>query len=189
MSIWFIKVLSIVFNNFQIIKKNVVVGENVSINGRIYFHGTGKIVIGNNVTIQTDPSINPTAGGCRTHITAYKNALVKIGNDCGISHTAITAKKNIIIGNNVLIGSNCMITDTDFHSIDFRKREKGDEGIFEDVYIGDNVFVGARSIILKGVKIGNGSVIGAGSVVTKDVPEYQLWAGNPAKFIRCIEMD
>ena len=52
--------------------------------------------------------------------------------------------------------------------------------------IENNVFIGANSMILKGVKIGDRSIIGAGSVVTKNVPSDQIWAGNPAKFIREI---
>ena len=54
------------------------------------------------------------------------------------------------------------------------------------VVIGDDVFVGAKCIILKGVTIGKGAIIGAGSVVTKNIPARQIWAGNPAKFIREI---
>lgn len=50
--------------------------------------------------------------------------------------------------------------------------------------INDNVFIGARCIILKGVTIGSKSIIGAGSVVTKNIPEGEIWAGNPAKFIK-----
>lgn len=53
-----------------------------------------------------------------------------------------------------------------------------------DVWIGDEVFIGAGVIICNSVKIGNGAIIGAGSVVTKDIPPYQVWAGNPAHFIR-----
>ena len=53
-----------------------------------------------------------------------------------------------------------------------------------EVYIGDYAFIGARTIISKPVKIGKGAVVGAGSVVTKDIPEGEVWAGNPAKFIR-----
>ena len=54
------------------------------------------------------------------------------------------------------------------------------------VIIEDNVFIGARSIILKGVTIGRNSIVGAGSVVTKSIPSNQIWGGNPAKFIRNI---
>lgn len=52
------------------------------------------------------------------------------------------------------------------------------------VVIEDNVFIGARSIILKGVTIGENSIVGAGSVVTRSIPSNQIWGGNPAKFIR-----
>ena len=52
------------------------------------------------------------------------------------------------------------------------------------VEIANDVFIGARSMILKGVHIGNGAVIGAGSVVTKNIPEYEIWAGNPAILVR-----
>ena len=54
------------------------------------------------------------------------------------------------------------------------------------VKIEDNAFVGARSMILKGITIGKNSIIGAGSVVTKSVPENEIWAGNPARFVRKI---
>ena len=53
--------------------------------------------------------------------------------------------------------------------------------------IGNNVFIGARSIILKGVTIGEGAVIGAGSVITKDVPPMTVVAGNPAIIIKSLE--
>ena len=54
------------------------------------------------------------------------------------------------------------------------------------VHIGENVFIGGHCVILKGVTIGDGAVIGAGSVVTKSIPAGEIWAGNPAKFIRKV---
>lgn len=60
-------------------------------------------------------------------------------------------------------------------------------GATSPVVIKDGVFIGAHCIILKGVTIGEKSIIGAGSVVTKSIPDGEIWAGNPAKFIRRIE--
>lgn len=57
-------------------------------------------------------------------------------------------------------------------------------GLYRDTVIGDNCFIGGRSIILPGVKIGNNCVIGSGAVVTKDVPPFSVVAGNPARIIR-----
>ena len=53
--------------------------------------------------------------------------------------------------------------------------------------IKDNVFIGARCLILKGVVVGENSIIGAGSVVTKNIPDNEIWAGNPAKFIKALK--
>lgn len=54
----------------------------------------------------------------------------------------------------------------------------------KSIYIEDGAFIGGNSIILKGVKIGKNSVVGAGSVVTRDIPDGEIWAGNPARKIR-----
>lgn len=115
---------------------------------------------------------------------------ILIGDNVGISGSTINASKSIIIGDNTIIGSGCLITDTDSHPISAEKRLCKDYYKYtscKEIKIGKNVFVGARSIIMKGVKIGDGAVIGAGSVVTKDVPENTIVAGNPARIIKKIE--
>ena len=82
-----------------------------------------------------------------------------------------------------------MIIDTDFHSLDWRDRRDGTD-IFKkknrSIHIGNDVFIGAKSIILKGVAIGDKSIIGAGSIVSRNVPSGEIWAGNPAVFIKKI---
>jgi len=85
-----------------------------------------------------------------------------------------------------LIGGNCKIWDSDFHSSDPAQRLKAANENFKTapIIIGNNVFIGSSSIILKGVEIGENSVIGAGSVVTKKIPANEIWAGNPAQFIK-----
>ena len=83
-------------------------------------------------------------------------------------------------------GGNVFIWDTDFHPLNFIDRRKNDytATISASINVEDDVFIGANSIILKGVSIGKRSIIGAGSIVTKNVPNDEIWAGNPAKFIR-----
>ena len=112
---------------------------------------------------------------------------IKIGNNVGISNTCLYAAEEIEIGDNVRIGGDTRIYDTDFHSLDAKERESKKETIkISPVRIKNNVFVGAHCLILKGVTIGENSIIAAGSVVTKDVPPNQIWGGNPAKCIREI---
>jgi acetyltransferase-like isoleucine patch superfamily enzyme len=116
-----------------------------------------------------------------------KDSQIIIGNNVGISGSTLSAAKLIRIGNNVLIGSGCLIMDNDAHNISPKLRfEKLVEGSIKPVIIEDNVFIGSRSIILKGVTIGEGSVIGAGSIVSKDVPKNVIVAGNPARIIKNI---
>jgi acetyltransferase-like isoleucine patch superfamily enzyme len=89
----------------------------------------------------------------------------------------ITCKRSVEIGEDCAIAWDVWITDTDYHSLD------GADPI-APVSIGDHVWIGARSAILKGVDIGTDAVVAAGSVVTKDVPARALVAGNPARVIR-----
>lgn len=184
-----INIPNTIFNIITLKRKHVVYGCNLTITGRLHIHGSGKIVFGEACTVNSSENSNPTAGGCSTHLGTGDSGELIIGNHVGISHAAITAKKRIEIEDYVLIGSNCMISDTDFHSIDVEERIIDDErGVkCNPIKIGAHSFIGARCIILKGVSIGKGSIIGAGSVVTKSVPEGEIWAGNPAKFIRKID--
>lgn len=123
-------------------------------------------------------------------IIADYGGVITIGDNIGLSGTAIICHKKVSIGNNVRIGGNTVIYDTDFHNLDFTKRtaiqeDKADVNK-KAVFIEDNAFIGAHSTILKGVTIGRNSVIGAGSVVSKNIPANQIWAGNPARFVRCL---
>jgi acetyltransferase-like isoleucine patch superfamily enzyme len=113
-----------------------------------------------------------------------KNCRIIIGDNVGKSGSTISAFKLIEIGNNVMIGSGSLIMDNDAHNIHPEMRSLPmTESAVSPVIIKNNVFIGARSIILKGVTIGEGAVVGAGSVVTKDVPPYSIVGGNPAKII------
>lgn len=120
-------------------------------------------------------------------ILVYKNAKLILNGKVGMSNSTIVATNKVTIGNNVLIGAGCTIVDSDFHSLNYNYWFSSfDEANMncEPVVIGNNVFIGMDSIILKGVNIGDNSIIAAGSVLTKSIPENQIWGGNPAKYIK-----
>jgi acetyltransferase-like isoleucine patch superfamily enzyme len=122
-----------------------------------------------------------------------KSSFINIKNNVFIGGgTIIDCKESIIIEDNVLISYQCLILDHDSHDIISINRIN-DTYLFRNnlydwskipskpVLIKKNSWIGARSIIIKGVIIGEGSVVAAGSVVTKNVPDYTLVAGNPAQ--------
>lgn len=150
----------------------------------------GKCTIDNNLRMHNSLSGNPIGRPQRCVFFVDKGATLTIGKNVGISSTALVSHLSITIGNNVKIGGGVCIYDTDFHALDALKRsDKENDRKFKHnmpVIIGDNVFIGAHSTILKGVTIGANSIIGACSVVTKNIPENEIWAGNPAKFIKAI---
>ena len=120
-------------------------------------------------------------------VSLSQGAKIIIGDDSGISNCAIFATEGVTIGKQVMIGAGVKIYDTDFHPVEFKERMENKPARKAAVTIADGAFIGAHSIILKGATIGKKSVIGAGSVVTGCVPDDEIWAGNPAKFIRKIE--
>lgn len=177
------------YNFIELKRKHIEYGNNLNIKGKIYFHGHGKVRIGNDVTIKSSHKSNATAGGYASHFSIGADGVLVIGSHVGISNVALTAEEKVVIGDNVLIGSNCMITDTDFHAINTENRILDDgTGVKKSpVFIKNNAFIGARCIILKGVTIGENCIVGAGSVVTRNIPDNEIWAGNPAVFIKQVE--
>ncbi len=143
---------------------------------------------GNNLMLNNGPKGNLI--GCFERCTFFVDTGAKliIGNHVGMSQAAIVCHTSITIGDHVKIGGGVCIYDTDFHSLDPKLRAINSIDLInksrKPVSIGNNVFIGAHSLILKGVSIGENSIVGAGSVVSKSIPANQIWAGNPAKFIR-----
>lgn len=130
-------------------------------------------------------SVIKVSGRFRFHqgvrIGLHENARLELGSGFFNYNVQVTCKKNVVIGNRVIVGPNVVIRDTDDHEI-FLKGEKRPECL--PVIIKDNVWIGANAIILKGVVINEGSVIAAGSVVVKNVPANCIAGGNPAKIIK-----
>lgn len=107
-----------------------------------------------------------------------------IGNGSGIGAYS-NVPSAVVIGANVMIGQELLVY-TQNHSMertDVPMREQG-MTTARPVIIGNDVWIGSRVTILPGVHIGDGAVIGAGAVVTKDVPAYEVWGGNPAKRLK-----
>jgi len=104
-------------------------------------------------------------------------ATVRIGRASFLNRrTEIAAAESVTIGDGCAISWDVCITDTDYHQL-------GDRPKTEPVVIGDNVWIGARAVVLKGVTIGDGAVVAAGAIVTTNVPPRAVVAGNPARVI------
>ena len=179
-------------NIISLVRNGVVYTHSTRLYGHVFIRVDSKerlnpsIVLGNDMTINSGQKYNPIGGDSCTILRTVGNGKIKIGDRVGISNAAIVAFSDISIGNDVLIGGGVKIYDSDFHSLSYSDR-------ITDPYLNirtkpikieDGAFIGANTIILKGVTIGKRSVVGAGSVVRENIPDDEIWAGNPAKFIR-----
>jgi acetyltransferase-like isoleucine patch superfamily enzyme len=121
-------------------------------------------------------------------------AVIRIGDDCGFSGAIICAATSVEIGDRVMCGVNCTITDTDSHSLDFRERHPQFFGLSGEAFVEDvrsvsiliekDVWLGMGVTVLKGVTIGAGTVVAANSVVSRSLPSGVVAAGCPAKPVR-----
>lgn len=150
-------------------------------------HPKGKCAIGSDLVLVNNAKFSALGKNNKCKIVVSSGAQLLIGNKVGMSNAVIVATSSIKIGNNILIGGGTTIVDTDFHSLNpshwHTDADLKNMQMFP-VVINDNVFIGMNSIILKGVTIGSNSIIAAGSVISKDIPENQIWGGNPARFIK-----
>ena len=163
---------------------------------KVYIINRGYVKIGNDFRFSSGAGINPITRNLRGAIyTIDKKAKIEIGDRVGISSACLWAQKFIHIGNNVKIGGDCLILDNDAHPLDFITRrdsylEEAGWEVYaraiksEPIIIEDDVWIGARSIVLKGVHIGARTIIAAGSVVTHDIPSDVIAGGNPCKVIK-----
>lgn len=135
---------------------------------------------------------------CSVNIFLNTKGSIKVGDYVFMNSVSMRIDHNLEIGSHCLFGPNVTIWDTKSHPISAELRYEqcihiakvGKIDSYEaggaDITIGRDVWVGMNVIILSGVNIGDGSVVAAGSVVTRDVPEGVLVAGNPAKVVRSI---
>lgn len=175
--------------NLILFLNGVNIGKGLRIMGfmKVIVTRRGKVFIGNNFKVNSGKNHNVI--GRQQNTTLWVEGELTIGDHVRMSSTAIICNHSITIGNDVTIGGNTVIYDTDFHSLDPIIRKSNQDRNFakkKPVVIGNNVFIGAHTTILKGVTIGNNSIIGACSVITKNIPANEIWAGNPARLIKNI---
>ena len=145
-------------------------------------------IFGNNISIG-DYATLITAPDKRIDLSTWEtdkiNGELQLGKFILISPgTSIRSAKKIIIGDSTMIASDVTITDSDWHDIYDRTDYVASP---KEVIIQENVWIGEKSLILKGSKIGKNSIIGAGSVVSGEVPANVVFAGNPAKEIKKLD--
>lgn len=151
-------------------------------------HRQSTMQFGKNLQLRSSIQSNPLGPNHPVILCTWRaNAILDIGDNFGMTGGSIVTAEQITIGNHVIVGANCTITDTDFHPLTPEQRQSNpQEAKTAPVTIQDDVFIGMNCLILKGVTIGSGSVIGAGSIVTRDVPANMMAAGNPAKIIKKV---
>jgi len=147
-------------------------GKIVIAKGKPAVQNKGKITIGTVVSIWSN--IN------RSRLTTHRGGELIIGNNNFINGAIISATTKVTIGNNCKFGPFSMIIDSDFHNV----KDHNKDGESGEIVIEDDVWIGAKATILKGVTIGKGAVIAVGSVVTKSIPANAIAAGVPAKVIK-----
>ncbi len=149
-------------------------GSRVRIFGKPAIHNWGEMRIGERVRIVSTIAT--------TELVANGGTL-EIGDRAYINYgCSISASKLVRIGPDCNIGTYAIIIDNDFHSLEPERRNERPESA--PIILEENVWLGGRVIVLRGVTIGTGSVIGAGSVVTKNIPPRSLAVGVPAKVVK-----
>jgi acetyltransferase-like isoleucine patch superfamily enzyme len=175
------------FINYINLKIEGVVFKKISITGILKVRNSGVLKIGDNFRAHSGNKLDyPIGSESFVLFNVHEKGKLVIKDNVGITNSTIDCYNKIEIGNNVLIGAGCYIFDTDYHSMHPIIRTKGIRSlvITRPIKIKDYAFIGGSCLITKGVTIGKNAIIGAGSVVLDDVPDNEIWAGNPAKCIK-----
>ena len=180
--------LTSILNKYRIIMSGGTVGSGFYCDGWLKIYNKGKIIIGDNVTINSSFSANPISGDVSTVFVVRPGAILEIQDGVAISNTIFACGLAIKVGGNAFLGSGCKIYDNDFHSLKLGDRlSKPEVGVTKrPVNIGEGCFLGASVTVLKGVDLGDECVVGACSLVCKSIPNAEVWGGNPAKFIKVV---
>jgi len=159
----------------QQLRRCTSVPISVRVRGRVFVENHGEMLIGERVRI--DGRMNPV------EIVAWKGSRLSIGDGTFLNYgTSLSAHEEVSIGHDCLIGNYVTIMDNDYHDVS----DRNSLGPSSPIRIGNGVWIGIRSVVLRGVNIGDRSVIGAGSVVVSDIPPNSIAVGVPAKVVRTL---
>ncbi len=193
-------------SDIKIFNSNVKIGEHFRAHNSIWNISSSETKIGNYFLSSGDPksyfSIENSSFNCDNNVRIQANININNGSlDIGSnsfvnSGCKVSCINHIKIGNYVMISYDCFIFDNNSHSLDFRlRREEIDAGFpngtlqkniesieSKPVVINNDVWIGAKAMVMKGVNIGSGSIVAAATIVTKNVPETSMVYGFPNKY-------
>lgn len=153
-------------------------GRGVKVRGALRVRGRGSIVIGDGTRFDSKAGLNA--------IQTASGVTVSIGRDCYVNGVDIFATHDVSIGDDCLVGESWILT-TDFHSVALDRRWNAANVRSGPVRIGNNVWLAARTVVMKGVTIGDGAVITLGTVVSKDVAPANVVASHQQRVLKVVE--
>lgn len=179
--------------------KNIMIGNSILLKSfKVSGKGSGQV----RIKIGNDSMI-----GCNIIFESFSGEIT-IGDRVFIGNSNLICRTKIEFENDIFVAWGTYFYDHDSHSLDYRERQKDIQQQIRDyregrdfitnkdwsvvnskpIHICSNAWIGINCIILKGVTIGEGAIVAAGSVVTKDVPAWTVFAGNPAKVVKELEI-
>lgn len=163
--------------------QNISYGNNVRFRGNtLFYKSPGSVIsMGNNVTFNSNERFNFRGINHRCILNTAPTGKIIIGDNCGFSGVSIVSSCSVTLGDEVKCGTNVIIGDRNDHEKEYP------QFVPEPVVIGNHVWIGMNSVVMKGVTIGDNVIIGANSVVTKDIPSNVIAVGSPCKPIKSYD--
>lgn len=168
-----------VFQAWPALNARIRLRSATSLGRRVRLRGNPVVSNAGRMTIGAQTRLVSTVA--RLELVTLPSGYLEIGDNVFVNYgTSLVSSEHVKIGNDCLIGSHVMVMDCDFHRVE----DKAFDTAGRPVVIEDRVWLGNRSMVLKGVRVGHDSVVAAGAIVTRDVPPRSLVAGVPAKVVR-----
>lgn len=155
-------------------------GKGCSFRGNMLFNKApgSTMKIGDRCVFNSNDRFNNRGMNHKCILQTTGSGKISIGDRCGFSGVSIVSSISVTIGDDVMCGTNVMIGDRNDHE------KKYPEWQPAPINIGNNVWIGMNSIVMRGVIIGDNTIIGAGSIVTKSIPANVIAAGSPCRVIK-----